>query len=181
MLQLKQKLAQKRKVSERAEVEAERVSAAHAVLVPLGVAYCFCLVLCGFCGRTLVRTPATGDSGTSPYMTCMSSVWCKTPIQLRAAFSRQCRVSNDSIPLQSNLSVYYIVLYLAPGDYHCFHSPANWMVQYRRSVVSETAFQHCPDSVCGCNCSHFAGELLPVNPKVAGEDMRYGRFHHWHS
>jgi len=36
-------------------------------------------------------------------------------------------------------------LYLAPGDYHCFHSPVDWVVETRR---------------------HFPGELLSVSPRV---------------
>lgn len=40
-------------------------------------------------------------------------------------------------------SLYYAVIYLAPGDYHRFHSPANWVVERRR---------------------HFAGELFSVSP-----------------
>lgn len=40
-------------------------------------------------------------------------------------------------------SLYYIVVYLAPGDYHRFHSPASWVVHARR---------------------HFAGELYSVSP-----------------
>ncbi|KAI2643357.1 phosphatidylserine decarboxylase-domain-containing protein [Xylaria nigripes] len=39
--------------------------------------------------------------------------------------------------------LYYAVIYLAPGDYHRFHSPANWVVERRR---------------------HFAGELYSVSP-----------------
>jgi phosphatidylserine decarboxylase len=39
--------------------------------------------------------------------------------------------------------LYYAVVYLAPGDYHRFHSPANWVVERRR---------------------HFAGELYSVSP-----------------
>jgi phosphatidylserine decarboxylase len=37
----------------------------------------------------------------------------------------------------------YAVIYLAPGDYHRFHSPASWVVERRR---------------------HFAGELYSVSP-----------------
>ncbi|KAK3997630.1 phosphatidylserine decarboxylase-domain-containing protein [Cladorrhinum sp. PSN332] len=39
--------------------------------------------------------------------------------------------------------LYYAVIYLAPGDYHRFHSPTNWVVESRR---------------------HFAGELYSVSP-----------------
>ncbi|CAH1756794.1 9287_t:CDS:2 [Entrophospora sp. SA101] len=39
--------------------------------------------------------------------------------------------------------LYFCVVYLAPGDYHKFHSPTNWVVEYRR---------------------HFAGELYSVSP-----------------
>jgi phosphatidylserine decarboxylase len=39
--------------------------------------------------------------------------------------------------------LFHCVLYLAPGDYHRFHSPANWMVNFRR---------------------HFPGALLSVRP-----------------
>nr|XP_040053394.1 phosphatidylserine decarboxylase proenzyme, mitochondrial isoform X1 [Gasterosteus aculeatus aculeatus] len=42
--------------------------------------------------------------------------------------------------------LFHVVVYLAPGDYHCFHSPTNWKVELRR---------------------HFPGSLLSVNPGVA--------------
>ncbi|XP_054276362.1 phosphatidylserine decarboxylase proenzyme, mitochondrial-like isoform X1 [Macrosteles quadrilineatus] len=43
--------------------------------------------------------------------------------------------------------LYQAVVYLAPGDYHRFHSPVNWKVNFRR---------------------HFQGELMSVNPLIAG-------------
>lgn len=40
-------------------------------------------------------------------------------------------------------NLYYFVVYLAPGDYHRFHSPTSWVASARR---------------------HFAGELYSVSP-----------------
>ena len=44
---------------------------------------------------------------------------------------------------KSSTALYYIVVYLAPGDYHRFHSPTSWVAEKRR---------------------HFAGELYSVSP-----------------
>ncbi|KAK9884454.1 hypothetical protein WA026_007297 [Henosepilachna vigintioctopunctata] len=43
-------------------------------------------------------------------------------------------------------NLYQCVIYLAPGDYHRFHSPTDWKPTHRR---------------------HFHGELLSVSPKIA--------------
>ena len=44
---------------------------------------------------------------------------------------------------KSPTALFYVVVYLAPGDYHRFHSPTSWVVEQRR---------------------HFAGELYSVSP-----------------
>ncbi|KND88457.1 Phosphatidylserine decarboxylase proenzyme 1, mitochondrial [Tolypocladium ophioglossoides CBS 100239] len=49
----------------------------------------------------------------------------------------------DVLSADKTTSLYYAVVYLAPGDYHRFHSPTNWVVERRR---------------------HFAGELYSVSP-----------------
>ncbi|KAJ1916166.1 phosphatidylserine decarboxylase 1 [Mycoemilia scoparia] len=48
--------------------------------------------------------------------------------------------------IKPNNKLFFCVIYLAPGDYHRFHSPANWVVEGRR---------------------HFAGELYSVSPYIA--------------
>lgn len=50
-----------------------------------------------------------------------------------------------SILTNPNNSLFHCVIYLAPGDYHRFHSPAEWQIYARR---------------------HFPGELFSVNPAV---------------
>lgn len=47
---------------------------------------------------------------------------------------------------KSDNELYHCIIYLAPGDYHRFHSPSDWSIFYRR---------------------HFPGELFSVNPSVA--------------
>ncbi|XP_058473699.1 phosphatidylserine decarboxylase proenzyme, mitochondrial isoform X2 [Solea solea] len=61
--------------------------------------------------------------------------------------------SNDSASSYRDLllsspdnDLFHVVVYLAPGDYHCFHSPTDWKVELRR---------------------HFPGSLMSVNPGVA--------------
>jgi phosphatidylserine decarboxylase len=59
---------------------------------------------------------------------------------------------DDDVKYESSLKqnpdneLYHCIIYLAPGDYHRFHSPSDWEVFYRR---------------------HFPGELFSVNPCVA--------------
>ncbi|KAL8589455.1 hypothetical protein ACOMHN_061666 [Nucella lapillus] len=48
--------------------------------------------------------------------------------------------------LKPDHDLYHCIIYLAPGDYHRFHSPAQWSVTQRR---------------------HFPGDLLSVNPGIA--------------
>ncbi|KAI9291628.1 phosphatidylserine decarboxylase [Neoconidiobolus thromboides FSU 785] len=47
--------------------------------------------------------------------------------------------------ISNGRKLFFTVIYLAPGDYHRFHSPTNWVVELRR---------------------HFAGELYSVSPFI---------------
>ncbi|KAF7303714.1 Phosphatidylserine decarboxylase proenzyme 1, mitochondrial [Mycena indigotica] len=54
--------------------------------------------------------------------------------------------SASGTTVKSGHSLFFSVIYLAPGDYHRFHSPTAWVVEKRR---------------------HFVGELFSVSPYVA--------------
>ncbi|KAK4199910.1 phosphatidylserine decarboxylase-domain-containing protein [Triangularia verruculosa] len=63
--------------------------------------------------------------------------------EVRAELEQGEKAWYDYLTPGSRHSLYYAVIYLAPGDYHRFHSPTNWVVERRR---------------------HFAGELYSVSP-----------------
>lgn len=63
--------------------------------------------------------------------------------EVRADLALNSRPWYDILSPEKATSLYYAVIYLAPGDYHRFHSPTNWVVEKRR---------------------HFAGELYSVSP-----------------
>ncbi|KAH6626814.1 phosphatidylserine decarboxylase-domain-containing protein [Chaetomium sp. MPI-SDFR-AT-0129] len=75
------------------------------------------------------------DESVSPSPTSVSEV--------RAELALGEKSWLDHLATDSRHVLYYAVIYLAPGDYHRFHSPTNWVVERRR---------------------HFAGELYSVSP-----------------
>ena len=64
-------------------------------------------------------------------------------VQVSADFTGNSEAWGTMRSSQVPSKLYYCVVYLAPGDYHRFHSPVNWLVERRR---------------------HFAGELYSVSP-----------------
>ncbi|KAJ3238289.1 phosphatidylserine decarboxylase 1 [Chytriomyces hyalinus] len=56
--------------------------------------------------------------------------------------------ANAHEALRKGNALHFCVIYLAPGDYHRFHSPVDWFVETRR---------------------HFAGEMLSVSPWIVSK------------
>ncbi|XP_061150111.1 phosphatidylserine decarboxylase proenzyme, mitochondrial [Syngnathus typhle] len=73
----------------------------------------------------------------------------KVTAALSASLSTRAEAASfrDGLLTSPDNDLFHVVVYLAPGDYHCFHSPADWTVALRR---------------------HFTGSLLSVSPGVAG-------------
>ncbi|KAG1830005.1 phosphatidylserine decarboxylase-domain-containing protein [Suillus variegatus] len=63
---------------------------------------------------------------------------------VRPSLERKRSTSGTSV--KEGNALYFTVIYLAPGDYHRFHSPTAWVVEKRR---------------------HFVGELFSVSPWMA--------------
>ena len=90
-----------------------------------------------FSGSQSQESPPTVDASTTPKDSSESEV--RADLALGNGSGRSWLSSTSKTPT----NLYYIVVYLAPGDYHRFHSPASWIAEKRR---------------------HFAGELYSVSP-----------------
>ncbi|SZF01613.1 unnamed protein product [Blumeria hordei] len=77
----------------------------------------------------------TSDASTLPKQVSEKDV--------RAELDSENCSSNRTASSKPRTTLYFVVIYLAPGDYHRFHSPCAWVVEKRR---------------------HFAGELFSVSP-----------------
>jgi len=53
---------------------------------------------------------------------------------------------HDAMGIKPGYALYHCIIYLAPGDYHRFHSATDWNIAHRR---------------------HFPGDLLSVKPQIA--------------
>ena len=90
-----------------------------------------------FSGPQSQERPPAIDASTKPEDASESEV--RADLALGDGRSQSWFSSAKRMPT----ALYYVVVYLAPGDYHRFHSPASWVAEKRR---------------------HFAGELYSVSP-----------------
>lgn len=86
------------------------------------------------------RSPASTDQSTTPKSSSERAVYDDLAASTQEASPWW---SPFATTPKAPTTLYYIVVYLAPGDYHRFHSPVSWVVTARR---------------------HFAGELYSVSP-----------------
>ncbi|XP_065423958.1 phosphatidylserine decarboxylase proenzyme, mitochondrial isoform X2 [Chrysemys picta bellii] len=71
---------------------------------------------------------------------------CTSTEDMQFSQTSSCSSLQNQLVTKEGNELYHCVIYLAPGDYHCFHSPTDWRVSHRR---------------------HFPGSLMSVNPGVA--------------
>ncbi|RDW83214.1 hypothetical protein BP5796_04705 [Coleophoma crateriformis] len=81
------------------------------------------------------KSKKSRDASTTPTAASEAEVRADLALGERPWYSK--------ITSENRTALYYVVVYLAPGDYHRFHSPTAWVVEKRR---------------------HFAGELYSVSP-----------------
>lgn len=93
----------------------------------------------------LISGSAADKSHTSSLKDQSTTPASSSEAEVRADFALAPSSSSWWNPFADDTSkaLYYCVVYLAPGDYHRFHSPVAWVVESRR---------------------HFAGELYSVSP-----------------
>ena len=88
-----------------------------------------------FSGPSQKKGIKTDDASTKPE--------AASEAEARADLALGAKPWYSLLTSEHKTELYYIVVYLAPGDYHRFHSPTAWVAEKRR---------------------HFAGELYSVSP-----------------
>lgn len=122
--------------------------------------------------KLLIGHVRTKNKQTVYYVSCWFSYQLLKIITFFLVFFPSCSDEDDPGTYQDALvtkegnELFHCVVYLAPGDYHCFHSPTDWRVAHRRHFPGQRRI------ICSLSISLCFLKIWFVIKRLINSDFR---------